>query len=239
MKPENKHPCSILLACAAFAWNSACASQWTSAKFENVGKVEALIQHYMPENILHLLRPLLCVGEVSDRGQVQSVYCFTMNGTNTDGFERVVRFAVMRSRLAPAKVGGVPRTVLMPFSVVYADGRFRISYYHTAPEENPHGYSAPQMYAWGRQWGTFACQSPKDVWMSVHISKTGRGMRSRFLDENDPSIGCKEELSDVIGHGRFIPAMQDGTPVEGDFLGAWNWSRSYKARLCSSTCVTR
>lgn len=237
MKPRSTSVWISLMAAAFLIGLPAAYSTpttWTPAAFEDPDRTIERIHKYLPDEVLDLDRLLLrCMALVTKKGSIKTTHCYSEGEEDTAEFNKVVRFALRRSRFIPATIDGVRREVLVPFSVRIADREVHLYMHHFHRSGAGKDDSAPQMYAWGQQWDS--CITPRDVWLAVPVSATGEG-RGGTIVRDDSSVACAYELKKVVGNGRFVPAMKNGVPVEGIFLDAWNYRRSFGAKLCMAAC---
>jgi hypothetical protein len=157
-----------------------------------------------------LMVSVKCEASVTRRGTVQRLRCW---GDRTDPFVSSIQAALEDMRFAPALVNGKSSPVVVPMAVRFSrsgDVQQIEVFENHALRAN---YTAPQRYKTGTSW---TCGSPA-LWQTLEVSEDGR-VESVDIDPASASTRCVEGIARKRLKDRYIPAMDDGTPVNATLV---------------------
>ena len=165
-----------------------------------------------------------CDAVITDATALNRIVCYGPDRKKMS-YKNAIYDVIKEVSFVPATINGEARTVIMQFSLhfVRQDGEQNIYLYpNHGQDADRYGteYSGVQRYDWG-QWSSHECRGHHRRYI-VGTRATIRAdgsYQDHKLFKGKQEIGpCEENINEHIKTGSYIPAINDGVPVQAQLV---------------------
>ena len=165
-----------------------------------------------------------CDTVITDEGALNRIVCYGPDRKKMS-YKNAIYDVIKDVEFVPATVNGETETVIMQFTLHFMrkDGVENIYLYpnhgHDA-ETYGTDYSGVQRYDWG-QWSSHDCRGHHRRYIVSTRATVGPdgSYQEHKLFKGGQEIGpCEKDINEHIRSGSYIPAMNDGVPIQAKYV---------------------